>query len=68
MHAIQPKHFKMKQEEVEKLLLKFNISIAQLPKISKKDPIVSEDCNIGDVLRIERKNPDLSEEYFRVVV
>ena len=67
MHTLQAKHSKLKQEEVEKLLLKFNISLAQLPKVSKKDSCVFEGCQLGDVLKIERKFDDKIEEYFRVV-
>ena len=68
MHVLQPKHSKLKQEEIQKILEKYNISLAQLPKISKKDPAVPEGCETGDLLKIERKNDDTVEEYFRVVV
>jgi len=68
MHTLQPKQFKLKKEEVEKLLSKFNISAFQLPKISKKDPSLREEFDIGDVIRIERKLNDEISEYFRVVV
>jgi len=68
MHILQPKHIILKKEEINKLLLKFNVAFSQLPKISKKDPIVPEEVKPGDVLRIERKNEETTEEYFRVVV
>lgn len=68
MHILQPKNSKMKQEEVEKLLAKYNISLAQLPKISKKDPAIPEDCQVGEVIKIERKTEEGVQEYFRVVV
>ena len=64
MHVLQPKHEKLSEEEVGKLLKKLNISLVQLPKISKKDPALSEDCSTGDMVKIVRAN----EEYFRVVV
>jgi len=64
MHALQPKHTKLTAEEVEKVLNKFNISSVQLPKISRKDPALSEDCKTGDVVKIFR----VDEEYFRVVI
>lgn len=67
MHTLQPKHSKMKTEDVEKLLKKFNISLSQLPKISKKDPALPEDCKTGDVMRIERKG-ELEKIYYRVVI
>ena len=64
MHVLQPKHEKLTTEEVEKVLEKFNISSVQLPKISRKDPALSDDCETGDVVKISRAD----EEYFRVVI
>lgn len=64
MHTLQPKHTRMKIEEVEKLLKKYNIVLSQLPKISAKDPMLSEECKSGDVIKIER----MEETYFRVVI
>jgi DNA-directed RNA polymerase subunit H (RpoH/RPB5) len=66
MHILEPKHTKLDEEEVEKLLKKLNISKAQLPKILLSDPCLPENCSIGDVIKIERKNK--KEPYFRVVV
>ena len=69
MHILQPKHSKLKPEETEKLLKKYNCSLSQLPKISKKDPqIVEDDVKVGEVLKFERKTKEGVEEYFRVVV
>lgn len=68
MHNLQPKHTKLKSEEVEELLQKFNISISQLPKISKEDACVSEGCEVGDVLMVERLNEGDIEKYYRVIV
>ena len=68
MHNLQPKHIKLKAEEVASLLKKFNISLAQLPKISKTDPAIPEDCEKGDVIKIQRKEEDQIKEYFRVVI
>lgn len=69
MHILQPKHSKLKKDEVDKLVSKYNISLSQLPKISKEDSAVIElSVGIGDVIKIDRKTSDGSEEYFRVVV
>lgn len=69
MHILQPKHIKLKPSEVTDLLKKYNISLSQLPKISKKDPAIGEGHVAGDVLRIERKNKedDKINIYHRVV-
>ena len=68
MHALQPKHSKLNGKEIEELLTNINISKAQLPKILSTDPGLPEDCKIGDVVKIERKEGDKVNLYFRVVV
>ena len=68
MHVLQPKHTKLKPEEVEKLLGKYGISLNQLPKIKSIDPIVPEGVVSGDVLKIERKEGDKINLYYRVVI
>jgi len=68
MHILQPKVSKLKKEDVKELLVKFNVSLSQLPKISKDDPALPENCEIGDVIKIERKHEEMTEEYFRVVI
>lgn len=64
MHILQPKHEKMSESGVVKLLGELNISLAQLPKISRKDPALPLECNTGDVVKISRKD----EIYYRVVI
>lgn len=68
MHIFQPKHIKLSEKEVQELLSKLNVAKAQLPKILSTDPVLSEECSIGDVIKIERKDGDRTEVYFRVVV
>ncbi len=68
MHELQPKHIKLKTEEVKALLEKFNISLSQLPKINIHDPVIPANCQPGDILKIERKDGDKTYAYFRVVV
>jgi len=67
MHVSQPKHKKISIDEVEKILKKYNISLAQFPKISKKDPALPEGCKTGDVVKIERRG-ETPETYYRVVI
>ena len=64
MHILQPKHFKLSEKEVEEFLSKLNISKAQLPKILLSDTGLPEGCNVGDIIKIERKEGN----FFRVVV
>ena len=68
MHILQPKHTLLKSTEVEKLLVQYNISLTQLPKIKITDPALPENANVGDVIEIEHKSEDLDASYFRVVV
>jgi len=69
MHSLQPKQTKLKPEEVDKLLSTLNISLAQLPKIKITDPTLPENCNISDIIKIERTLLDDNKPaiYFRVV-
>lgn len=64
MHVLQPKHMKLSSDEAEKVLARFNIALAQLPKISKKDLALPEGCKTGDVVKIPRAD----EIYYRVVI
>ena len=70
MHILQPKHTKLKEKEIEELLKRLNISKAQLPKILSTDPGLPEGCVTGDILEIERKEPDSDKvnTYYRVIV
>ena len=68
MHILQPKHTRLKPEEVKKLLEKYNISVSQLPVIRLDDPALPEGCVKGDVIKIERKEDEKITIYFRGVV
>ena len=68
MHILQSKHIKLNEKEVRELLENLNISKAQLPKILSSDPSLPEQCDIGDVIKIERKSGEKINLYYRVVV
>ena len=68
MHILQPKHIKLSEKEAEELVTKLNISKSQLPKIFLDDAGLPEGCNVGDIIKIERKEGDKTHIYFRVVV
>jgi len=67
MHTLQPKHSKIKEEEVKLLLKKYNLSKSQLPKISHSDSALLslKDIKTDDVIKIERK--DSKSPYYRIV-
>jgi DNA-directed RNA polymerase subunit H (RpoH/RPB5) len=68
MHILQSKHTKLNEKESEKLLTDLNVSKAQLPKILSTDKSLPEGCEMGDIIKIERKEKDKINLYFRVVV
>ncbi|UZE93967.1 MAG: DNA-directed RNA polymerase subunit H [Candidatus Pacearchaeota archaeon] len=68
MYVLQSKHLKLKPEEARLLLEKLNITATQLPKIKKKDPILSDDIKVGDIIKIERKTSNGKVIYYRIVV
>lgn len=67
MHILQPKHTKLKSEEIKELLEQYNLSLSQLPKIKSTDPAIPQGCIPGEVLKIERKDEDTTSIYYRVV-
>lgn len=70
MHVLQPKHTKLDEKETEKILKEFNIAKSQLPKIFKNDPILPDNCKTGEIIKIERKDPETEKTnlYYRVVI
>jgi len=69
MHVLQPKHSKISRKDEEELLLKLNVSKTQLPKIKETDAALQVGCEVGDIIRIERKEEDGTVfTYYRVVV
>ena len=68
MHILQSKHFKLNEKESEEFLSNLNLSKSQLPKILSNDPALPEGCVLGDIIKIERKDQDKINLYFRVVV
>ena len=67
MHILQSKNTKLKPDEAKLILEKYNISLAQLPKIKFIDPGLPKECVLGDVIKIERKEGDKIYTYYRVV-
>ncbi|MEM3113359.1 MAG: DNA-directed RNA polymerase subunit RpoH/Rpb5 C-terminal domain-containing protein [Candidatus Pacearchaeota archaeon] len=70
MHILQPKHSKLNKKEEENLLTSLNVSKTQLPKIKKEDPAIQFEVEIGDIIKIERKDKNSDEvfTYYRVVI
>lgn len=69
-HVLVPKHSKLGEREKQELLKEYNITISELPKISKKDAAISElDVKPGDVIKIKRPSQTAGEAlFYRVVI
>ncbi len=68
-HVFVPKHSGVSEKEKEELLRKYNISLSQLPRISKKDAALAGlNLKSGDVVKIIRKSPTSGEAVFYRVV
>lgn len=69
MHVLVPKHEMASEKEKNEILEKYNISLKQLPKISRKDPAIAHlNAESGEVIKITRKSPTSgSSTFYRVV-
>jgi len=68
LHILQPKHTKLSEKEAEVILKKLNVSKAQLPKILSTDSALPKECNIGEMIKIERKSGENIAVYYRIIV
>jgi DNA-directed RNA polymerase subunit H len=68
MHILQPKHSKITEKEAEEILIKLNISKAQLPKILSTDPALPEGCSTGEIIKVQRKEENEVFTSYRVVI
>ena len=68
MHILQPKHSKLSEKESKGVLQNFNVSKSQLPKIYAADAALPEGCQVGDIIKIERKEGEKVYTYYRVVI
>ena len=68
MHILQPKHSKLSEKDVQELLDKLNISKSQLPKILATDVALKDEFVVWEVVKIDIKEEDKTNTYYRVVV
>jgi DNA-directed RNA polymerase subunit H (RpoH/RPB5) len=68
-HVLVPKHEICSEKEKNEILERYNVSLKQLPRISRKDPAISHlEAESGDVVKIIRKNQTSgSFTFYRVV-
>tara|TARA_Y100000310_G_C20701659_1_gene830564 strand:- start:9719 stop:9958 length:240 start_codon:yes stop_codon:yes gene_type:complete len=69
-HILVPKHGATNEEEIERLLSRYNIKKKQLPQISSKDPAIAHmELELGTVIKMSRKNKTSGQsEFYRIVV
>lgn len=70
-HRLVPKHTKLSEEEKQKLLQDYNITLSRLAFIKTSDPVLKNmlDLKSGDVIKVERKSPTAKQTvFYRVVV
>ncbi len=69
-HELVPEHKALSEEEKQKLLDKFDITVKQLPRVLDTDPVVKQmNAKAGDVLEIKRKSISAGASlYYRHVV
>ena len=65
-----PKHDVLSEEEAKKIFEKYGATADVMPKISSSDPAIAElKPNVGDLIKITRKNPLMGEyHHYRVVI
>ena len=69
-HTLVPEHILLSDKEKKALFEKYNITVAELPKIFVTDPaIVDPKAKPGDVIKIIKKSPTAGQaEYYRGVI
>jgi len=68
-HILIPKHEKLSAKHKKELLEKYNVSLKQLPRISKKDPAIQHlRADEGDIVKITRESKTAGSAIFYRVV
>ena len=68
-HVLIPEHEKASEREKKAVLEKYNLSMQQFPRISKKDPAIQHlSVNDGDLIKITRNSKTAGEAVFYRVV
>ncbi len=68
-HKLVPDHTILDDEEIEDVLEEYNIRETDLPKITRKDPALPDDAEIGDVIKITRDSRTTDQAVvYRLVV
>lgn len=68
-HSLVPKHTKISEKDKKALFEQYNISIKQLPKITRNDPAIAHlEVKPGDIIKISRSSATAGKSiYYRGV-
>jgi len=68
-HILVPKHEKVTADEKQAVFQKYNVTVKEMPKISRKDPAVRDlGAKQGDLIRITRESPTAGTiTFYRVI-
>ena len=68
-HILVPQLTLLSEEDAKNFLSRYNISLSQLPKISRKDPAIKHlDTKTGNIIKIIRKSGTAGKAvYYRMV-
>ena len=53
-HKMVPEHTIVDSDELDEVLVEYDIKSTDLPKIKRTDPALPDDAEIGDVIKIVR--------------
>ncbi|WP_313691698.1 DNA-directed RNA polymerase subunit H [Halorarum halobium] len=69
-HELVPDHSVLDDpERVEEVLEEYNVKKTDLPKITRTDPALPDEAEVGDVIRIERDSRTTDQAVvYRLVV
>ena len=68
-HVLVPKHEKLSAKDKKTLLEEYNVSLKQLPRISKNDPAIQHlSVAEGDIIKITRDSKTAGSAIFYRVV
>ncbi|QLG29191.1 DNA-directed RNA polymerase subunit H [Halorarum halophilum] len=69
-HELVPDHTVLDDpERVEEVLEEYNVKKTDLPKITRTDPALPDEAEVGDVIRIERDSRTTDQAVvYRLVV
>ncbi len=69
-HKMVPRHEIVDENDLEKILIEYNIEKEQMPKIRESDPAARAiQCKVGDVVRITRESPTAGKAiFYRLVI